>query len=117
MKKQEFPGVFTAPYSQLSTQSQDEAFIARVEFALLQEAANNKMQASPPATLSTVADQEDKLARSILASPRFWAKQFAPMVAVQLISKTTLLDESVTSDGDIFSAVAAIYDKFLPSLA
>jgi hypothetical protein len=101
----------------MSTQSQDEAFIARVQFALLQEAANTKMEATPPTTISTTADQEDKLARAILANPGFWAKQFAPMVAVQLIAKSSLLDEAVTSDADLFSAVSAVFDKFLPSRA
>lgn len=104
-------------YTQMATQSADSSFVNRVEFALLQEACNNKMEAVPPASLSTTADHEDKLARSIVASPTFWAKQFAPVVAQQLIAKSDLLNETVTTDADIFSAVAAVYDKFLPALA
>ena len=104
-------------YSTLNLEWQNPNFVSRVQVALLQTASAVKMEAEPPATLSSVADHEDKLARAIVANPTFWASQFAYLVAIQLIGNTTLLDETVTTDAAIFSAIAAVFDKFLPSLA
>jgi hypothetical protein len=103
-------------YTSLSAQSADPIFRGRVEFALLQDVKANRLQSLPPDTSDvTQAAQEDRLGRAIIASPLFWAEKFSTLVAIQLIGKTTLLDESVTTDGDIFSAVSAVFDKYLPS--
>lgn len=104
-------------YSTLNLEWQNPNFVQRVQVGLLQTAANTKLEAEPPSSLTTTADHEDKLARSIIANPAFWAQQFAYLVAIQLIGNTTLLDEAVTTDGAIFSAIGAVFDKFLPSLA
>ena len=105
-------------YSEMKEQSADQAFQNRIQIALTQVAANTKMEAQPAAgTDSTLAGEEDVLARKILLDPAHWAAEFAEDVAVQLISKTTLLDESVTTDADIFSAVSAVFDKFLSAPA
>jgi hypothetical protein len=88
------------------------------EIALTQVAANTKMEALPAgSTDATQAGEEDRLARQIVLNPTFWAAKFSEDVAVQLIGKTTLLDEVVTTDADIFSAVSAVFDKFIASPA
>lgn len=104
-------------YSQMAFQAKDESFIDRVQFALLQDVNTNRLQATPPtATDVTIAAQRDRLGRVIVANTRVWATICARLVAEQLIAKSTLLSETVTTDGDIFSAVSAVYDKMLPSL-
>lgn len=103
-------------YATLDSASQDSEFIRRVKIALLVVAAG-KFEAQPPASISTVADQEDKLARAIAADPDRYAKLYAPLVAVQLIGNTDLLDPAVTTDSALFSAVTLLYDRGLPSLA
>ena len=104
-------------YSELAFQSKDEAFIQRVEFALLQDVNANRLQAETPALTSvTMEDQRDRLGRSILADPHGWAVRFARVVAVQLIGKKTMADEKETTDGDIFAACSAVFDKFLPQV-
>lgn len=103
-------------YTTLDSDSQDEEFVRRVKIALLVVAAG-KFEAQPPGSIATLADQEDKLARSIAAAPDAYARLFAPLVAVQLIGKADLRDPAVTTDGDLFSAVSFLYDRGLPSLA
>lgn len=104
-------------YSQMQFQAANEAFIARVEFALLQDVNANRLAATPPAASDvTITAQRDRLGRAIIADPRRYAGVFARLVAEQLIGKATLLDEAVTTDPDVFSAVSAVYDKALPSL-
>ena len=103
-------------YTQMKSQSEDPNFRRRLEIALTQVAANTKMQALPAASTDTTqAAQEDRLARAWVEDPAHWAAEIAEDVAVQLIAKSTLLDEAVTTDADLFSAVSAIFDKFLPS--
>jgi len=105
-------------YTQMKTQSEDPGFRRRLEIALTQCAANTKMQALPAgSTDATQTGEEDRLAREIVLDPTFWAAKFSEDVAVQLISKSTLLDEAVTTDADIFSAVSAVFDKFLTTPA
>lgn len=104
-------------YSEMALQAHDTSFIQRVEFALLQDVNANKIQATTPANTDvTMAAQRDRLGRLIVRDPFSWATLFARLVALQLISKTTLLDPAVTTDGDIFSAEGAVYDRFLASL-
>lgn len=103
--------------SQMYFQSRDTSFINRVMFALLQDVNANRLQATPPAATDvTIAAQRDRLGRRAIADPLTYATIFARLAAVQLIAKTTLIDEAVTTDGDIFSAVSAVFDKVLPSL-
>jgi hypothetical protein len=103
-------------YTVLDTQSGDPTFRARVKFALLQDVIANRLLALPadPSDVTQTA-QEDRMARAIIAEPVIWAARFSTLVAVQLISKSTLLDAAVTTDADIFSAVSAVFDKSLPS--
>lgn len=104
-------------YSALFFQSKDESFVSRVQFALLQDVNANRLEATPPAAADvTIEAQRDRLGRAVIANPKGYALIFARLVAAQLIAKATLLDEAVTTDGDIFSAVDAVYDKVLPSL-
>jgi hypothetical protein len=104
-------------YSQMSVQAADESFIQRVQEALIQDCNANRVQATTPASSDvTMPGQRDKLGRRILLDPHAWAVTFARVVAINLIAKATLLDPAVTTDGDIFSAVSAVYDRFLPSL-
>lgn len=104
-------------YSVVQLEWQNPNFVSRVQVALLQTAINVKMEAQPPSSLTTTADHEDKLARAIVSNPTFWATQFAYLVAIQLIGNSSLLDETVTTDGAIFAAVGAVFDRFLPALA
>lgn len=100
-------------YSELAQQSADESFIQRVEFALLQDVNATRLQPLPVATTDvTATGYADRLGRAIIADPHGWAIKFARLVAEQLIGKTTLLDPSVTTDGDIFSAEVAVFAKF-----
>lgn len=104
-------------YSQLAAQASDSAFIQRVEFALVQDCNANRVQATTPAAGDvTMTGQRDRLGRRVLVDPLTWATLFARVAAVNLIAKATLLDPAVTTDGDVFSAVTAVYDRFLPSL-
>lgn len=103
-------------YQQMSVQASDESFIQRVEFALLQDANNGttRMMALPAAATDvTLAGYSDRLARKIVADPHGWAITYARLLGVQLIAKTSLLDPAVTTDGDIFSAINAIWTRFL----
>lgn len=104
-----------AAYSQLSAQWQDAGFIGRVQVAILQVAAT-KLLPGPAENCPRQAAAEDSLARQIIMSPAGWAPRFAFQVAVQLIGKSTLLDTTVTTDGDVFSAASLVYDDFLPQL-
>lgn len=111
------PGASPAPYSQMARESADESFIQRVEFALIQDCNANKVLATTPiATDVSLPAQRDRLGRKILADPHAWAIIFARVIAVNLISKNTLLDPAVCTDGDIFSAESSVYDRLLPSL-
>jgi hypothetical protein len=101
-------------YSQMGAQSLDSNFQRRVKMALLQEVNANRIQATPPNADGSLLYLDDKLGRSVLADPVSWAAQFATLVAEQLIGKSSLLDEAVTLDADIFSAISAVYRKFLP---
>jgi hypothetical protein len=101
-------------YLQMAAQSQDSNFLRRVKMALLQDVNANRIQATPPANDGSLTYLIDRLGRSILADPVTWATYFATLVAEQLIAKTTLLDEAVTTDADLFSAISAVYQKFLP---
>lgn len=104
-------------YTEMASQYRDESFLQRVEMALLQDVNANRLQATPPVpTAVAIADQRDRLGRAAIANPHAYALKFASLVAEQLISKATLLDPAVTTDGDIFSAVSAVYDKCLPTL-
>jgi hypothetical protein len=100
----------------MSVQTADEGFIQRVEYALLQDANNGttRMMALPAAATDvTLAGQSDRLARKIVLDPHGWAVNYARLLGVQLIAKATLLDPSVTTDADIFSAINAIWTRFL----
>jgi hypothetical protein len=100
-------------YAQMAQQSQDESFIQRVEYALLQEVNASRLQALPvAATDVTATGYADRLGRKVVADPHGWAILFARLVAEQLIAKATLLDPAVTTDGDVFSAISAVYPKF-----
>lgn len=104
-------------YTEMANQSHDANFVQRVQMALLQDVNANKIQATTPANTDvTMTAQRDRLGRLIVRDPFGWATLFARLVALQLISKTTLLDPAVTTDGDIFSAEGAVYDRFLASL-
>jgi hypothetical protein len=103
-------------YSAIAVQVADESFIQRVEFALLQDVNNGttRMMALPAtATDVTLAGQSDRLARKIVLDPHAWATTFARLLGVQLIAKSNLLDPAVTTDGDLFSAIGAIWTRFL----
>lgn len=100
-------------YSQLAQQAADESFIQRVQEALIQDVNANRLQALPVALSDvTAAGYADRLGRRVVADPHGWAMIFARLVALNLIAKATLLDPAVTTDGDIFSAVSAVYPKF-----
>jgi len=100
-------------YAALAQQSADESFIQRVEYALLQDVNANRLQTLPvAATDVTATGYADRLGRKIVADPHGWAVLFARLVAENLIAKANLLDPAVTTDGDIFSAVSAVYPKF-----
>ena len=104
-------------YSQMAFQAMNEAFIQRVEFAMLQDVNANRLAATPPAATDvTIAAQRDRLGRAIIARPRDYAATFARLVAEQLIAKADLINEAVTTYADMFSAVSAVFDKCLPSL-
>jgi hypothetical protein len=100
-------------YTVMAQQSMDEAFIQRVEYAMLQDVNANRLQTLPvAATDVTATGYADRLGRAIVASPRSWAEKFARLVAENLIAKSTLLDPAVTTDADLFSACSAVYPKF-----
>lgn len=106
-------------YSTIKTQVTDAGFLARLEIALIQviKQPNGPLQHEPMSLhdQSTKA-QLDRLSRSILAQPSFWATQYADLVGNQLIGKSSLLDATVTTDGDLFSAANAVFADLLPSL-
>jgi hypothetical protein len=105
-------------YTDIATQAATESFILRVQSALLQDVNNGttRMLGSPPlVTDVTLPALVDRLARQIVADPHAWAIRFARLIAVQLIGKATLLDEAITTDGDIAAAEAAVFNRFLAS--
>lgn len=104
------------PYSTVILQWQDAGFVGRVQVAALTVAKNLKLMNGLATDASEQAISEDRLARQICAAPVVWGPMFAYLVAIQLIGKSSLTDTSVTTDGDIFSAVIAVYDAFITRL-
>jgi hypothetical protein len=97
----------------MAVQSTDESFIVRVQEALIQDVNANRLQALPVANTDvTATGYADRLGRKIVADPHSWAIAFSRLVALNLIAKSSLIDPAVTTDGDIFSAVSAVYPKF-----
>ena len=104
------------PYATLVTEWQDAGFIGRVQVAMLTVALNVKMVFGIVNNESEQVIAEDRLARQIVNSPATWAPLFAFAVAIKLIGHTSLTDTTATTDGDVFSAVSAVFDSFLPPL-
>jgi hypothetical protein len=80
---------------------------ARVKGCIVHTANTVFIKAAP-----TVAQgPADALGRSVIANPEFWAGQFAPVLASQLIGEPSLSSADVT-DAELFSAVNAVWSKF-----
>jgi hypothetical protein len=82
---------------------------SRVKGCILRVAVADMIKAAP-----TVAQAPaDALGRSVVADAESWTTRFMPVVAVQLIGEPNLSSAEVT-DGELFSAVIAVWSKFLP---
>lgn len=94
-------------YTDIETQSKDAAWIARVKIALVSTATDVKTSNAPATVLDA---KRDRLARSILADPGYWAAVFSIPVALGFVANTSL---SSVTDAAIFARVDAVYDDFL----